>query len=94
MWEWSAAFSLAPGAPYSLSAAHRHTPSCLLPHHPPLLLRRQVNNAGIVVLGPSAEVPLETVRAAFEANVLGLLAVTQVRLRRHTYTQEGTHGWG
>ncbi|KAF6266073.1 hypothetical protein COO60DRAFT_1697448 [Scenedesmus sp. NREL 46B-D3] len=37
-----------------------------------------VNNAGVVVLGPTAEVPLQEVKAAFAANVFGLLAMVQV----------------
>jgi NAD(P)-dependent dehydrogenase (short-subunit alcohol dehydrogenase family) len=36
-----------------------------------------VNNAGINVFGPLAEVPLESLRDVFETNVLGLAAVTQ-----------------
>lgn len=36
-----------------------------------------VNNAGINVFGPIAEVPLESLRDVFETNVLGLAAVTQ-----------------
>lgn len=36
-----------------------------------------VNNAGVNVFGPIAEVPLESLRDVFETNVLGLAAVTQ-----------------
>ncbi|WIA36243.1 hypothetical protein OEZ86_007575 [Tetradesmus obliquus] len=36
-----------------------------------------VNNAGVVVLGPTAEVPLDEVKAAFNANVFGLLDMVQ-----------------
>src|ERR1051325_6590201 len=36
-----------------------------------------VNNAGINVYGPVAEVPLESLRDMFDTNVLGLAAVTQ-----------------
>jgi NADP-dependent 3-hydroxy acid dehydrogenase YdfG len=36
-----------------------------------------VNNAGINVFGPVAELPLEEIRSIFETNVLGLVAVTQ-----------------
>lgn len=36
-----------------------------------------VNNAGVNVFGPVAEVPLESLRDVFETNVLGLAAVTQ-----------------
>eukprot|EP00775_Hariotina_reticulata_P004497 gene4497-4750_t len=39
-----------------------------------------VNNAGIVTLGPSAEVPLGVVRQSFEANVFGLLGITQAAI--------------
>jgi len=35
-------------------------------------------HTGIVTLGPAAEVPLDVVRQSFEANVFGLLCVTQV----------------
>jgi NAD(P)-dependent dehydrogenase (short-subunit alcohol dehydrogenase family) len=34
--------------------------------------------AGVVVLGPTAEVPLAAVRQAFDANVFGLLELCQV----------------
>ena len=36
-----------------------------------------INNAGINLFGPVMEMPIEQVRAVFETNVLGLLAVTQ-----------------
>ncbi len=36
-----------------------------------------VNNAGILVVGPLAEIPLEDFRAEFETNVTGALAVIQ-----------------
>jgi NADP-dependent 3-hydroxy acid dehydrogenase YdfG len=36
-----------------------------------------VNNAGVNLFGPLMELPLDEVRAIFETNVLGLLAVTQ-----------------
>jgi len=36
-----------------------------------------LNNAGQNVFGPILEVPVESVRRAFETNVLGLLAVSQ-----------------
>jgi NAD(P)-dependent dehydrogenase (short-subunit alcohol dehydrogenase family) len=36
-----------------------------------------VNNAGVNVFGPLAEVPLESLRDVFETNVLGVAAVTQ-----------------
>jgi NAD(P)-dependent dehydrogenase (short-subunit alcohol dehydrogenase family) len=36
-----------------------------------------VNNAGVNVFGPLAEVPLESLRDIFETNVLGVAAVTQ-----------------
>jgi NAD(P)-dependent dehydrogenase (short-subunit alcohol dehydrogenase family) len=39
-----------------------------------------VNNAGTAVAGPLALQPLEGVRAQFEANVLGLVSVTQAFL--------------
>jgi NAD(P)-dependent dehydrogenase (short-subunit alcohol dehydrogenase family) len=39
-----------------------------------------VNNAGIAIVGPLAEVPEADVRAQFETNVFGLLAVTQAFL--------------
>ena len=39
-----------------------------------------VNNAGIAVGGPLEFVPIDAVRAQFEANVLGLLALTQASL--------------
>ena len=39
-----------------------------------------VNNAGIAVGGPLEFVPIAAVRAQFEANVLGLLALTQASL--------------
>lgn len=38
--------------------------------------------AGVVVLGPTAEVPLAAVRQAFDANVFGLLELCQVRACR------------
>lgn len=37
-----------------------------------------VNNAGVVMLGPTAEVPLAAVRQCFDANVFGLLELCQV----------------
>jgi NADP-dependent 3-hydroxy acid dehydrogenase YdfG len=36
-----------------------------------------VNNAGINIFGPLAELPLDSLREMFETNVLGLMAVTQ-----------------
>jgi NAD(P)-dependent dehydrogenase (short-subunit alcohol dehydrogenase family) len=36
-----------------------------------------VNNAGVNIFGPVAELPLESLREIFETNVLGLAAVTQ-----------------
>jgi NADP-dependent 3-hydroxy acid dehydrogenase YdfG len=36
-----------------------------------------VNNAGINIFGPLAELPLDSLRDMFETNVLGLMAVTQ-----------------
>jgi NAD(P)-dependent dehydrogenase (short-subunit alcohol dehydrogenase family) len=36
-----------------------------------------INNAGMSVVGPLAEVPLQAVRGLFETNVTGLLALTQ-----------------
>lgn len=42
------------------------------------LPRVQVNNAGVVTLGPAAEVPLEAARQCFESNVFGLLELCQV----------------
>jgi NAD(P)-dependent dehydrogenase (short-subunit alcohol dehydrogenase family) len=39
-----------------------------------------VNNAGIVVAGPLAHIPLDEVRYQFEVNVIGLLNVTQAFL--------------
>jgi NADP-dependent 3-hydroxy acid dehydrogenase YdfG len=36
-----------------------------------------INNAGLSVVGPLAEVPLDAVRGLFETNVTGLLALTQ-----------------
>jgi NAD(P)-dependent dehydrogenase (short-subunit alcohol dehydrogenase family) len=36
-----------------------------------------VNNAGVNIFGPAAEVPLESLREVFETNVLGLAAVIQ-----------------
>ena len=36
-----------------------------------------INNAGISAVGPLAELPLPEIRALYETNVLGLLAVTQ-----------------
>lgn len=36
-----------------------------------------VNNAGVNVFGPVAELPLESLREIFETNVVGLMAVTQ-----------------
>jgi NAD(P)-dependent dehydrogenase (short-subunit alcohol dehydrogenase family) len=39
-----------------------------------------VNNAGIVVAGPLEFLPLDAVRRSFEANVVGLLALTQACL--------------
>jgi len=36
-----------------------------------------INNAGLNASGPLAEMPLQEIRALFETNVLGLLAVTQ-----------------
>ena len=39
-----------------------------------------VNNAGIAIVGPLAEVPEADVRAQFETNVFGLLAVTKAFL--------------
>src|SRR5437879_7011409 len=39
-----------------------------------------VNNAGVTIYGPLAEVPLESLRDVFETNVLGLAAVTQAVL--------------
>jgi NAD(P)-dependent dehydrogenase (short-subunit alcohol dehydrogenase family) len=36
-----------------------------------------VNNAGVNVFGPLAELPLDSLRDVFETNVLGLAAVTQ-----------------
>ncbi|KAF8059451.1 yqjQ [Scenedesmus sp. PABB004] len=36
-----------------------------------------INNAGVVLLGPTAEVPLSLVKAGFDANVFGLLAMCQ-----------------
>lgn len=34
--------------------------------------------SGVVLLGPTAEVPLETVKAGFAVNVFGLLDMCQV----------------
>jgi hypothetical protein len=48
-----------------LQKSHAHQPSCF--------------SAGVVVLGPVAEVPLAAVRQCFDANVFGLLEVCQVR---------------
>lgn len=42
------------------------------------LPRAQVNNAGVVTLGPATEVPLEAARQCFESNVFGLLELCQV----------------
>lgn len=39
-----------------------------------------VNNAGIAVSGPISDVPLKWVKAQFDVNVIGLLAVTQAFL--------------
>jgi short-subunit dehydrogenase len=36
-----------------------------------------VNNAGVNLFGPMAEIPLESLRDLFETNVIGLVAVTQ-----------------
>jgi NADP-dependent 3-hydroxy acid dehydrogenase YdfG len=36
-----------------------------------------VNNAGINIFGPLAELPVDSLREMFETNVLGLMAVTQ-----------------
>ncbi len=36
-----------------------------------------INNAGVGVLGPMANVPLEKVRLSFEVNVLGMVAMSQ-----------------
>jgi 1-acylglycerone phosphate reductase len=45
-----------------------------------------VSNAGVPCVGPLAEVDLGTARAAFETNVVGLLAVVQVGGRAHVCT--------
>jgi NAD(P)-dependent dehydrogenase (short-subunit alcohol dehydrogenase family) len=36
-----------------------------------------INNAGLGVMGPMASMPLERVRASFEVNVFGMVAMTQ-----------------
>jgi len=41
-----------------------------------------INNAGLGCLGPLAHVPLADVRAVFEVNVFGTLAISQVVVRR------------
>ena len=41
-----------------------------------------ISNAGVGCLGPLAHVPLEDVRAVFEVNVFGTLAISQAVVRR------------
>lgn len=36
-----------------------------------------INNAGLGVLGPMADIPMERIRACFEVNVFGMVAMTQ-----------------
>ena len=48
-----------------------------------------VNNAGLNVFGPLAEVPLESLRDVFETNVLGLAAVTQAVFPRMADRRSG-----
>ena len=63
--------------PASIQAAVKTVQTSLTDHSQVIGL---VNNAGIAVSGPLAYVPLEQVRAQFEVNVVGLLAVTQAFL--------------
>jgi NAD(P)-dependent dehydrogenase (short-subunit alcohol dehydrogenase family) len=48
-----------------------------------------INNAGINIFGPVMEMKLEEVRAVFETNVLGLLAVTQAVFPRMVKQRAG-----
>lgn len=50
-----------------------------------------VNNAGITIFGPLMHQPLEDVRAEFEANVIGLVSVTQAFLPLLGATSPQTH---
>lgn len=57
-----------------------------------------INNAGIVIAGPLEFVPIEKIRAQFEVNVLGHIAVTQaflplIRKNRGRILNIGTAGW-
>ena len=49
-----------------------------------------INNAGRGCAGPLAEVPLEQVKATFDANVFGLLAVTQAVVPSMAERRSGT----
>ena len=49
-----------------------------------------INNAGIGETGPLAEIPMERVRANFETNVFGTLAVTQIALQQMMKRESGT----
>lgn len=44
---------------------------------PPLGVDVLINNAGLGVLGPMATMPMERIRACFEVNVFGMVAMTQ-----------------
>ncbi len=48
-----------------------------------------INNAGINLFGPVMEVKLDEIRALFETNVLGLLAVTQAVFPRMAQRRSG-----
>lgn len=43
----------------------------------PLAVDVLINNAGLGVLGPIASIPMERVRASFEVNVFGMVAMSQ-----------------